>query len=173
MYSILLAQERDTSKIDFKFTSSDTVFIQDSLKRMSADEMMVSSAELNKQFELTKSPTMAIVYSLIAPGAGQLYVESYWKAPFIAAAAGYFIYYAIDNHSKFKDNENNPNTAIKEFYRNNRDRGLFFLAGVYIVASVDAYVGAHLYDFTVSEDLSLNIYPSTERGLCIALSYKW
>ncbi len=118
---------------------------------------------------LTKSPSVAIYRSLILPGLGQLYVESYWKAPIVFAAAGTLIYIIIDNQIKFSDydkrlsNMDKTNTEYqltklyREYYRDNRDMGALYLIGVYLLASVDAYVGAHLYDFQVDENLSYNI----------------
>jgi len=44
--------------------------------------------------------------------------------------------------------------ANKEFNRDNRDMMAFYLLGVYIISAVDAYVGAHLYDFNVDDELS-------------------
>ena len=48
-----------------------------------------------------KSPLNAVLYSFIFPGSGQLYVESYWKAPLAAGAAGFFIYQILHNHSLY------------------------------------------------------------------------
>jgi len=45
----------------------------------------------------------------------------------------------------------------KEFNRDNRDMMAFYLLGVYIISAVDAYVGAHLYDFNVDDELSYNM----------------
>ena len=42
---------------------------------------------------------------------------------------------------------------IRDFYRNQRDEFLFYLVITYILNIVDAYVGAVLYDFDVSNDL--------------------
>ena len=51
----------------------------------------------------------------------------------------------------------------REFYRDNRDMSAFYLLGVYVLATVDAYVGAHLFDFDVSDDaISYRIMPSRE-----------
>ncbi|MEY3311118.1 MAG: hypothetical protein RL348_449, partial [Bacteroidota bacterium] len=55
IYSYALAQD-----------SSTTTIIKDS-----------TSIVLKKN----KSPLNAVLYSFIFPGSGQLYVESYWKAP--------------------------------------------------------------------------------------------
>lgn len=48
----------------------------------------------------------------------------------------------------------------KDFYRRYRDLSIFFIAGVYVLSIVDAYVDAELSTFDISRDLSLRIAPS-------------
>ncbi|MEY5131293.1 MAG: hypothetical protein RL734_1360, partial [Bacteroidota bacterium] len=47
----------------------------------------------------------------------------------------------------------------KEFYNNARDINGLWLLGIYGIAAVDAYVGAHMLEFDVSDNLSFNILP--------------
>ena len=49
--------------------------------------------------------------------------------------------------------------TLKNHYRRNRDVSYFSLLGIYILNIVDASVNAHLYNFDVSEDISINIKP--------------
>lgn len=143
----------------------------------------------DKGFEMKKSPWGAIWRSIVLPGWGQIYVEKYWKAPLFLAAYGTCIYLTIDNHIKFIDaadiydkaKQTNPNDPMlpilksrREFYRDNRDQSAFFLLGVYIISAVDAYVGAHLYDFDVSDDVVMKIYPIINRDwVQIQLIISW
>lgn len=61
----------------------------------------------------------------------------------------------------------------RETYRDNRDvSGVVFLAA-YALAAVDSYVGAHLFDFDVSDDLSLGMGPSKSSVLALNLAYRW
>ncbi|MBX3043666.1 MAG: hypothetical protein KIT33_02860 [Candidatus Kapabacteria bacterium] len=120
------------------------------------------------QFKMTKSTGGAIWRSLAVPGWGQVYVESYWKAPIFFVASGTLVYFIIDNQLKFNDYDNrlsalekgtadyNLAKSYREFYRDNRDMSGFYFLAVYILAAVDAYVGAHLYDFQVDDNLSMN-----------------
>lgn len=126
----------------------------------------------SSKFEMRKSPTGAIYRSLILPGWGQWYVESYWKAPIFFAAAAGLTGAIIWNQVKFNEQAklldgmalNDPDYEItklrREFYRDNRDMSGFYLIGVYVLAAVDAYVGAHLFDFDVGEDLSFRLTTS-------------
>lgn len=120
-------------------------------------------------YQSSKSPSTAIYRSLILPGLGQIYVESYWKAPIFIAATGTLVYLIIDNQIKFADYDNRLSALqrtdrdyqitkiYREYYRDNRDMSGLYLMAVYILAAVDAYVGAHLYDFQVNDNLSMNI----------------
>lgn len=116
------------------------------------------------------TPNGAIWRSLVMPGWGQVYVESYWKAPIFfggAVTLGYLIYYNQINYSDYADRldqmeltdpDYNITKLWREYYRDNRDMSGFYLLAVYVLATVDAYVGAHLYDFEVSDDLSMNLH---------------
>lgn len=120
-------------------------------------------------YVMTKSPGGAIWRSLAVPGWGQVYVESYWKAPIFFVGAGTLIYIIIDNQIKFADYDRitsrmaktdpdyNMTKLYREYYRDNRDMSGFYLLAVYVLATVDAYVGAHLYDFQVDDNLSMSI----------------
>lgn len=47
----------------------------------------------------------------------------------------------------------------KDFYRRNRDLAIIAAVGVYALCMIDAYVDAQLYDFDMSEDLSMRFTP--------------
>lgn len=125
-----------------------------------------------EEFPMSKSPMGAIVRSLILPGWGQFYVEDYWKTPIFLGGAGALVGIIIWNHDYYIDYQdqydyliaNEPENTLeidlmkkkKEFYRDQRDMSGFFLLSVYVLAAIDAYVGAHLYDFP-SDDISFGI----------------
>ena len=154
---------------------------------------------------MQKSPTTAILYSLLLPGLGQIYVEQYWKAPLFVGGVGALGYFIIYFHNHFNDeiqeidninmriseleitDPTNPEISYlknqklplhksrREFYRDNRDQSAFFLLGVYIIAAVDAYVGAHLFDFNVDDDISLKFSPIIMNNFSagVRLSIRW
>jgi hypothetical protein len=141
-----------------------------------------------KSYIMTKSPTKAILFSLLLPGLGQYYVESYWKVPIFVGAVGTLTYLAIDYHTAYNiadkiyqdEKKNNLNSSAlpkllsnREIYRDNRDMFIFYLSGVYILACVDAYVGVHLYDFNVTDDFSMSLQPSFNNMVGIRLNLKW
>lgn len=116
------------------------------------------------QFIMHKSPMGAVLRSALIPGWGQIYNESYWKAPIIWGALGVLGYFWVDNNDQYKHfrdlyvqsiDENNPNGNLRyydqrEFYRDQRDLTAVFIGLSYLINILDAYVDAHLYDFDVS-----------------------
>lgn len=48
----------------------------------------------------------------------------------------------------------------KDYYRRNRDLCIICMAGVYLIAMVDAYVDASLSHFDISPDLSVDVAPA-------------
>ena len=124
---------------------------------------------------LTKSPTGAALRSLAFPGWGQVYVEKYWKVPIFTGGAGFLWYRIIDKHIEYKDYKKQLDKIADKSsfeYRildgqmvsalDNRDLSGLYLIGVYILSIVDAYAGAHLFDFNISSNLSYSISPSID-----------
>lgn len=110
---------------------------------------------------MQKSPWGAVVRSALIPGFGQLYNESYWKIPVIWGLGAWFVYGWIDNNNLYKQNrelylqtQNFTYRINRDFYRDQRDNFTIYLAILYLLNLVDAYVDAHLFDFTVDEDLT-------------------
>ena len=133
----------------------------------------------------------ATTLSLICPGAGQFYNESYWKVPIVIGGMGSMIYVIDWNNRGYKrfksaytlltDYEKNPdkypNGSADEFggrysatflknlrdsYRRNRDLSILLTAAVYIFQAVDAHVDAHLKDFDVSDNLTVDLEPMVD-----------
>lgn len=129
------------------FSQQDTTQIQDTTT-ISSDV-----------FVMQKSPWGAVGRSAILPGWGQIYNESYWKAPVIWGVMGWFIYGWIDNNNNYKDYKNlytqtGDETYInyRDFYHDQRDEFAIYLLLTYFLNLVDAYVDAHLFDFSVDEN---------------------
>ena len=126
------------------------------------------------------SPKKAGVMSACLPGLGQAYNKKYWKIPVIYAGlivSGYYIYENQKKYNHYKEaylkniDENPENDmyineysnaqilTLKDHYRRNREISLLCLGLTYIINIVDASVDAHLLDYEINEDLSLNIQP--------------
>lgn len=110
-------------------------------------------------FVMQKSSWGAVGRSAILPGWGQIYNESYWKAPVIWGVMGWFVYGWIDNNNNYIDYKNlysqNGDALYldyRNFYRDQRDEFAIYLLLTYFLNLVDAYVDAHLFDFSVDEN---------------------
>lgn len=121
-----------------------------------------------RSFHQTKSAWLAVGLSAAMPGAGQVYNENYWKVPVILGLGGYWVYEWVNLNNKYKDFRdqydhslvtqppvgNSQLSRIRDFYHDERDKFAWYLGALYFVNLVDAYVGAHLYDFDVGPDLT-------------------
>ncbi len=124
-------------------------------------------------FVMHKSPWGAVLRSAIIPGWGQIYNESYIKAPIIwgifgSLAAGWIFY-----NKKYNDSQNQYlQTKIdgyrnaRDFYRDQRDLMSIYLGLAYFLNLVDAYVDAQLFDFSVKED-----YRTQQKMLNIRINF--
>jgi len=171
----------------FLFIFSFTVFAQDidsttvfdNTMTVSFDNAENISIETNNVVKktdyapLTKSPTTAMFASLIFPGLGQIYVENYWRAVAFTGGAVFLWYSVISEHKIYKDEQkklysfedknSDEYRATKihiENVINNRDRNALYLIGVYTLAIIDAYAGAHLYDFSVEQNVNFSFAPN-------------
>lgn len=136
------------------------------------DSKNIEPPKVDSIFTPSKSPIKAVLMSAVIPGAGQVYNESYWKAPLIWGISGWLIYNWIDNNNQYKSYSNlytvsqNENfRRLRNFYRDQRDLFAIYMGLTYVLNLVDAYVDAQLFDFTVEEDffirqprLRLSIY---------------
>lgn len=130
-----------------------------------------------------KSPRIAAISSAIVPGLGQAYNGKYYKIPVIYGA-GTIMYYYFDRYNYSYQRIKKARRELKETgaisdpeldnlddstlelymnsYRKNRDYQLIFMGLLYVANIVDAMVDAHMYEFDVSDDLSMKIGPSFE-----------
>ncbi len=124
----------------------------------------------------------AALFSAVVPGLGQAYNGKYWKIPIVYGAigtAGYFIYYWYDFYDELKTayiyrtDDDSLTVDLQYAYltsdeyllqkvsqaKQYTDLMVVLTAAAYILNIVDAVVDAHLYDFNVTDDLSLHVAP--------------
>ena len=162
------------------------------LKKIFLALFIIVSATSFAQEYGEKIPKKAGLYSAILPGAGQVYTKKYWKVPVIYGGlitSAYYINESNDLYQLYKstylnrldgdftDNLNYSDSDLRtltEHYRRNREVSALLFTLTYILNIVDASVNAHLFDYDVSEDLSLHIQPvyfSKENASGISLSF--
>lgn len=121
------------------------------------------------------APAKAAFYSAIFPGGGQIYNKKYWKLPFVYGAMGIGIYSYSWNNKKYHQYRDAYKDVIagktltgelsgldadrliraQKFHQKNRDLSALITAGLYILQIVEANVNAHLMQFNVNENLSM------------------
>lgn len=131
------------------------------------------------------SPQKATFYSALVPGLGQIYNQKYWKVPIIYAGFTGLVYYAGYNNFVYKKYRDAYNTKYKietlgdttltdkyptysltslsttrDNWQRYRDLCYIGITFLYVAQIIDANVDAHLFDYDISEDLSLNIRPT-------------
>jgi hypothetical protein len=161
-YSYSFAQNSFYFKELANLKSTSLFSISDSLKK----DSVISHKPSSNKFVMKKSPWGAVLRSALLPGLGQYYNRDYWKIPVILGLMGYLGYEVYNNHQKYSDYreqyansqtaanpEGNANLKLlRNFYRDQRDEFIWYTAIVYFINLVDAYVGAHLFDFDVKQE---------------------
>lgn len=129
------------------------------------------------------SPHKATIYAMVLPGLGQAYNKKYWKIPVVYAGFATLTYFIINNRNeyiKYRDaydyvtqgdtlfpinNEyvskydQDQLLSGRDYYRRNLEF-TYILTGLwYIITVLDATVDAHLFDYDISNDLSLKFKP--------------
>lgn len=115
-----------------------------------------------------KSSTGAVLRSMVVPGWGQLYTESYIKAVVFAGIEGSLIIGISHQHDQMKAFQKAGDFSAERFYRNSRNRLVWWLAGTILLSMGDAYVDAQLYGLDVSPNLT-----PLDGTVGITVSYKF
>jgi hypothetical protein len=115
-----------------------------------------------------KSGNLAMLMSAILPGSGQIYAHRYYTLPLIWGFGYYFIRQFKDADAKYNKYRSlysqslvdSIKMPLQTFYQTQRedwhsfrDEMGVYLVLTYILNIIDAYVGATLYNFDVSDDL--------------------
>ena len=139
----------------------------------------VNYCVLSAQETQIKIPKKAGLYSAILPGFGQAYTKKYWKIPIIYAGLITSVYYINESNETYQlykktyINRVNGNKAdefqgvysdydlktLARFYRRNREVSTLFFIGTYLLNIIDASVSAHLFNYDISDNLTLKIEP--------------
>ena len=156
--------ERPIHQPVFMVLSSDTA------KYIMLNEDSLIAAQLSPidtTYPGEKSTTIALLSSMLVPGMGQIYNESYWKAP-IVWGLGYYFYSVYQTQDKlYKEYQGRYDTTItvanpqgnltekgiRDFYKNQRNEFGWYLGILYAINLLDAYVDAALFNFEVTPNL--------------------
>jgi len=144
-------------------------------------DTLISDSSFHIFHSQKRSPRIAAISSAIIPGLGQIYNGKIYKVPLIyGGAAIIYYYYDYYNYHYHRFNKarheladgvpisdpdlQNFDDPFLELQMNSaykyRTYQLLFLGLLYVANIVDAMVDAHMYEFDVSDDLSMKIGPS-------------
>lgn len=126
------------------------------------------------------APSKAAFYSAVVPGLGQAYNKKYWKIPLIYAGMASGIYFYSQNDKDFDRFRNAYKRRLAgftddEFFGDgaepiisndrlidaqktasrNKDVSIIVTIAFYMINIIDANVDAHLRQYNVSDDLSI------------------
>ncbi len=149
----------------------------------------------------TLDPNKSAIYSAILPGLGQIYNGQYWKVPIIYGAFLGLVHGIRYNHELYNDFTNalraeqdgDPNTinrfgtniSVDALTRNRervrRDRDFLIILSIaaYMINIIEAHVAAHLHEFQVNDNLSMNLEPKIQstplvsRSLGLSLTFNF
>jgi hypothetical protein len=185
----ILAQETD-KKLDIgKGTGKDTVFVISNPANVDTTISVTKEIKPEKKDTVSvvqkrHSPAKAALLSTALPGLGQAYNKKYWKIPIVYAGfagLGYWIGRNVKNYRTYRDAYqfrmdddsltidpfveqygNADLKTLKDFYKRNLDLSIILTAVWYALNIVDAAVDAHLFEFDVSDNLSMRVQPVLE-----------
>ncbi len=173
----------------------------DSLSIKKENGLIIEETAVTKEEYNPLAPAKAAFYSAVLPGLGQAYNKKYWKIPIIYAGMGVGIYFYIQNDEDydrfrdayksrlagFEDDEfwgegENPIVSTERLIdaqkdaTKNKNLSILVTSIFYLLNIIDANVDAHLRQFNVNEDLSLepnfNINPiNSQSNYGISLKY--
>jgi len=160
----------------FAQVSQDTAVIQDSVT-------IVASTEKEKKSSIFSGrPGKSLLMSLVIPGAGQIYNKSYLRVPFVWAAVGGTGWLLVHNTQQYRCYKEayihlidgtpvtpekhcdpnitlitNPETmrVIRDEANKNMQISILVFSAVWLANGIDAFVDAHLKDFDINEDLTI------------------
>jgi len=146
-----------------------------------------SAKRTERLFGLRVTRPQKAGFLALIPSAGQIYNRRYWKLPIVygmVGGLGYWIYYQQHYYLQYKQayyitredptkvgdpnlgdlasRERSVSNIYNNFtnYRSFRDLAILVGALGYSLQILDAVVDAHLHDFDVSDNLSLNCRPA-------------
>ena len=190
----------------FLFLSVNSLIAQksDTLSLSNQKELTFKDRPIKKNnYYNPLAPAKAAFYSAVLPGLGQIYNKRYWKVPIVYLGIGTSIYFYKlnnDDYNRFRnaykrrlagytDDEfwGNGTTPIvssdrledaQKTAKRNKDLSIAVAVAFYLLNIIDANVDAHLRQFNVNNDLTLEpvfeLNPiDTKANYSISLKYRF
>jgi hypothetical protein len=165
-------QEPDTLAMDLDSIDNlveQEAFLADSLQTDSLRAKGLQSDSVLNEFDYSHSPLNATLYALVLPGLGQAYNKKYYKIPIVWAGLGGMVYAINFNTKKYQEASDEysqepiqSNENKLRYWRRYVELSYIGLVVVYALQVLDAYVDAQLYNWNVTENLSMGVSPSLQ-----------
>jgi len=190
----------------FLFLSVNSLIAQksDTLSLSNQKELTFKDGHIKKNnYYNPLAPAKAAFYSAVLPGLGQIYNKRYWKVPIVYLGIGTSIYFYKlnnDDYNRFRNaykrrlagytddefwgNGTNPIVSsdrledAQKSAKRNKDLSIAVAVVFYLLNIIDANVDAHLRQFNVNNDLTLEpvfkLNPlDTRANYSISLKYRF
>lgn len=181
--TLLLHDEPQQSTLDSLYIYKDTLTARE-------DSTILRQQKKHKKHNTITPPkphsvTKAVLMSTFVPGLGQIYNKKAWKISIIYVGLGVSTYFVVSNNMQVK----NCNTAIdvinsgdqaainnnslasryntnqlinlRKQYQRNMEVAAIALGVIYILNIVDATVDGYMFNYDVSDNLSLKVAPKS------------
>ncbi len=104
-------------------------------------------ADTAKPYRQPKSPSKAVLLSLLLPGVGQVYTGNWWKTCLIAPAEVTLGYFSVKEHLAASAALGSGDSTGYVRHQNARTAFLWWTGAVVAFSMADAYVSAQMYGF--------------------------
>jgi hypothetical protein len=164
-----------TNNIIAQLKIASALIKQDSIEnqKSTVDSLGLRSGTISLEPERhAKSGNFAMLLSAVIPGTGQIYANRFYTIPIIWGFGTYFVSKWIKADNTYKSLQRRFTESVqldtlqhignvnlqdqRNQWHNYRDGFAFYLLLTYLLNIVDAYVGAVLYNFDVSDNLGGN-----------------
>ncbi len=154
--------------LGFGAMAQDPIEIMD--KGLVEGDTVPPDIELRKEYDPKRASTLSAIF----PGLGQIYNDSWWKAPIIYVGMGTSIYFIDYNNKERKrytelveellaeqksgqvinENELRVYRRNADYWRKNRDLVFLTTLAIYGLNIIEASIDAHLKGFNVNDNLA-------------------
>ena len=178
LFTTANGQEPDSLKpIDATEADSNAVRVTDSVDELSSFQTTSQLTENGR-----RSPTGALLRSMVFPGWGQLYNRKYIKSLAVIAGEGYCIVQAIrywdlseQAYDRFVQEEDAGLRSLYyydyDFYQDRRNLFLWLSGLAIFISMIDAFVDAHLANFDI--DITPPFEEPGEDVVTLRLTYRF
>lgn len=194
---IFPASGQEAIPADSALTPADTAQIPTKVKSAIQADTITAKDSIRRKKVFEPNPKKSGMYSSILPGLGQAYNRQYWKVPVVYAilgTAGYFIGFNYNKYTEYRQAyiyaiDGDPGTSdelskvydaqslqrLQNNYKKDLDVIVLLTSVGYALQIMDAVASAHLKNFDVSRDITMQVKPMVQNnfvGMGLVMNFK-